>query len=165
MLKSCDISQTKRPRLTSTRFIHLSQYTLLVLIQRPVVIPEKSCPNHILYAQLRHEYACRRLLLRQARFLNSLSCWFPVTFLLLLTSCLSTSVMQFEVRSIFFFFRDPVGNISGSQVRVVIHYVNQPDNVSFPPCFHIQVTTAGPWRAFYGFTRENPSYYHRELPI
>jgi hypothetical protein len=132
----------------------------------------RNPPQHILYAQLRHESACNRSLLRLASFLISSSCSFPVTFLLLLTSCLShfrhaIRSSQYFVRCFFsYFLRDPVGSISASQVCVEIYYANQPDNVtSLSPCLHSQVTTPGPRRVFNIFTREKSSYYHRELPI
>jgi hypothetical protein len=98
------------------------------------------------------------------QFIIFLSLYFPVTFLLLLDSCLFPSVMQFRFRNTAFYFfwgrGGSDGSISGSQVRATIHYFNQPDTVGKPlrlPSLSGNKWNTGLRKARYDITREkNP---------
>jgi hypothetical protein len=58
---------------------------------------------------------------------------------------------------------DPDRRISGRQVRVVIHYGNQPDTVGkLLTSLHSEVTSTGPRKARHGFTPQKPSYFRHE---
>lgn len=118
------------------------QYTSLILIQQPIIIPAGIPPPppsnspHVRRTSTRIRLypltVASGLFLNFSVFLISRN-FSSVTYFLSLHFRHAIRSSEYFVRlsfSFFVFLRDPVGNISGSQASVVTYYDNQPDNVT-----------------------------------